>query len=447
MIPDVPEQAQQAFIALQKKERRGAHDLLTQVVKENPHDERFWLWLSWAAENEDEHHECMEKLRAINPDNPVVKRYFEGAQSVSSPSPIEPSSAVAMTYVQHLQQHESSARAAEPQPVVATPPPPPPPDTHADTRPEKPTTTEKDAAVGHTSPQPTAGQVADNEPAPPPPVLEKAVGTTEIAGESMAEKQPPPKGEKGEARVPTPPAGSADTGETQNETKQDTPAPPPPPAPAAGDGGTVTPTDRTDTTDTTDTTSATSTSLSPPSPPPPEPVELPPMSFILNTGESASPPPPPSPPPAPVELPPMSFVLGAGGDGSTPAPVTLQKTEATPPLPPPPPPPALSVEKPRPAPPDPLEAATRAYNEEVEQQVFTMTLSLPDFRDIKRLFSRSGLILLSIAIFLLISFLAVWFLTSPDATQQKTVPSTPTPIVQSLHSHDLDNDRDRNLWA
>lgn len=73
-ILPVPETAQQAIVALQKGDKAQARELLVTLLQENPEDERFWLWLSWALETEEDQQRCLERLRFLNPDHPVLKR-------------------------------------------------------------------------------------------------------------------------------------------------------------------------------------------------------------------------------------------------------------------------------------------------------------------------------------------------------------------------------------
>ena len=74
LVLPVPEQAQKAMVALQKGDTASAREMLRQVVDQEPYDERFWLWLSWATTDEQEQQECIERIRMINPEHPSLKR-------------------------------------------------------------------------------------------------------------------------------------------------------------------------------------------------------------------------------------------------------------------------------------------------------------------------------------------------------------------------------------
>jgi hypothetical protein len=83
IIP-VPEIAQQAIVALQKGDKEQAQKLLRDLLAQNPREERFWLWLSWAVETREERQYCLEQLEQINPENPAVKRMQREANSTET---------------------------------------------------------------------------------------------------------------------------------------------------------------------------------------------------------------------------------------------------------------------------------------------------------------------------------------------------------------------------
>lgn len=71
----------QALIALKTGQRAEARKLLIQVVKQDKHNEKAWLWLSAAVDTDKERRICLEKVLAINPSNEAAKR---GIASLSS---------------------------------------------------------------------------------------------------------------------------------------------------------------------------------------------------------------------------------------------------------------------------------------------------------------------------------------------------------------------------
>src|SRR5262245_12069750 len=64
----------QGIAALKAGDRAGARDLLAQVIRLNPSDERAWLWLSGAVETDDERRRCLERVLQINPQNAAAQR-------------------------------------------------------------------------------------------------------------------------------------------------------------------------------------------------------------------------------------------------------------------------------------------------------------------------------------------------------------------------------------
>ena len=91
IFPDVPETVHQAIVALQKGDKTKAHTLLQQVVREHPDDERFWLWLSWTVETEEEQEQFLNRVLEINPENVAARKWFERSVPLTdSPLPASP---------------------------------------------------------------------------------------------------------------------------------------------------------------------------------------------------------------------------------------------------------------------------------------------------------------------------------------------------------------------
>ncbi len=65
---------QQGIVALKAGDTSTACQLLVQAVQENPRDEKAWLWLSAALEDEEKRAACLERVLAINPDNEPAQR-------------------------------------------------------------------------------------------------------------------------------------------------------------------------------------------------------------------------------------------------------------------------------------------------------------------------------------------------------------------------------------
>ncbi len=78
------------MVALQKGNQPEARRLLIQALEENPEDERFWLWLSWVVETEEEQMKCLRKLYEIDPEHPVARRFFaEPSSETKGPLPVD----------------------------------------------------------------------------------------------------------------------------------------------------------------------------------------------------------------------------------------------------------------------------------------------------------------------------------------------------------------------
>ena len=50
-----------------------ASKLLAQVIKQDPNNERAWLWLSGIVSSDAERLFCIKRLLAINPENEIAK--------------------------------------------------------------------------------------------------------------------------------------------------------------------------------------------------------------------------------------------------------------------------------------------------------------------------------------------------------------------------------------
>lgn len=63
----------QSIVAYKKDEIAEASSLLAQVIKQDPNNERAWLWLSGIVATDAERLFCIKRLLAINPENEIAK--------------------------------------------------------------------------------------------------------------------------------------------------------------------------------------------------------------------------------------------------------------------------------------------------------------------------------------------------------------------------------------
>ncbi|MBN1220808.1 MAG: PD40 domain-containing protein [Anaerolineae bacterium] len=66
----MPDDLQQAIIALKSGQRDRARQLLLQLLKEEPHHDAAWVWLSRAVNTPEWQRACLDRALSINPDNP-----------------------------------------------------------------------------------------------------------------------------------------------------------------------------------------------------------------------------------------------------------------------------------------------------------------------------------------------------------------------------------------
>ena len=59
--------------ALRSGDNARARELLGQVIRRNPRDERAWLWLSGAVDTDAERRQCLERVLTLNPHNAAAR--------------------------------------------------------------------------------------------------------------------------------------------------------------------------------------------------------------------------------------------------------------------------------------------------------------------------------------------------------------------------------------
>ena len=83
----------QGIAALQAGDKAQARQLFSQAIRQNPDNERAWLWLSGAVETTPDKLMCLNKVLAINPANETAQRGITALQKSSAtpaPAPLSP---------------------------------------------------------------------------------------------------------------------------------------------------------------------------------------------------------------------------------------------------------------------------------------------------------------------------------------------------------------------
>lgn len=68
---------QQAIAALKAGRRKQARAILAHLLRQDPHNEEAWLWLSGAVEQDSERLLCLRQVLALNPNNERARRGVE----------------------------------------------------------------------------------------------------------------------------------------------------------------------------------------------------------------------------------------------------------------------------------------------------------------------------------------------------------------------------------
>ncbi len=187
---------QQAIAALKAGRRKQARAILAHLLRQDPHNEEAWLWLSGAVEQDSERLLCLRQVLAINPNNERARRGVElllskgvtllplaPAAPPSVPPEHEPHPAEPAGEVQPQAQVEP-AEAVSPEAGANEAPPPP----------------VAPVAAGEME------GVAEIEPPPLEAALPVAPEAVSKAGEVLIEEAQPP--EAGEEAAPEAPAAA-----------------------------------------------------------------------------------------------------------------------------------------------------------------------------------------------------------------------------------------------
>jgi hypothetical protein len=64
----------QAIAAIKVYDRKKARDILTRLIKVDPRNVKYWLWLSTVVETSKEITYCLQEVIKNDPDNAIAKR-------------------------------------------------------------------------------------------------------------------------------------------------------------------------------------------------------------------------------------------------------------------------------------------------------------------------------------------------------------------------------------
>lgn len=68
---------------MQRGDKERARVLLEEALLDRPDDPRLWMWLSWAADTEEERRNYLLHLQALDPSNRAAKHWLEGQRDLS----------------------------------------------------------------------------------------------------------------------------------------------------------------------------------------------------------------------------------------------------------------------------------------------------------------------------------------------------------------------------
>ena len=65
---------QEVLVHIQRKEKSRARDLLTRLIKTNPNNPDYWLWMSAVTETMRERIYCLKEALRLDPNNEAAQR-------------------------------------------------------------------------------------------------------------------------------------------------------------------------------------------------------------------------------------------------------------------------------------------------------------------------------------------------------------------------------------
>ena len=81
---------QQAIALIKSGDKAGGKRLLGEALREDPRSETAWLWMSGVVETDPQRKDCLERILAINPNNPQAQMGLAKLAAASQPEPEPP---------------------------------------------------------------------------------------------------------------------------------------------------------------------------------------------------------------------------------------------------------------------------------------------------------------------------------------------------------------------
>jgi len=90
---------QSAITSIRSGDKETGQRLLAEVIRNDPHNESAWLWMSSVIDTDEHRRYCLERVLAINPQNQTAQRGLEalGQKEVAEPSRTEAQSVLTPT--------------------------------------------------------------------------------------------------------------------------------------------------------------------------------------------------------------------------------------------------------------------------------------------------------------------------------------------------------------
>jgi hypothetical protein len=86
-VNDINALRNEGITAIKSGQRVKGRALLREVIRQSPNDIAAWLWLSGVVETDSERRECLERVLAVDPQNPHAKKGLQALEPVPSQEP------------------------------------------------------------------------------------------------------------------------------------------------------------------------------------------------------------------------------------------------------------------------------------------------------------------------------------------------------------------------
>jgi hypothetical protein len=95
-MPGTLHALRRAIAAIKAGDKAAGRRLLAEVIRSDPRNEAAWLWMSAVLDSDEQRRTCLERVLAINPDNPTARRGLARlGSSLGGASPTGPASQLA----------------------------------------------------------------------------------------------------------------------------------------------------------------------------------------------------------------------------------------------------------------------------------------------------------------------------------------------------------------